>query len=227
MIFFTRIALGAGLLLASAVSAAKGSPETASRIEELKRNIQSISKANINRTDNYLEVRNELQPLVNELLALTPDRLEAEKLDDVAGAWRNLWSDQEFGPGVDASQVYQVVSKDGYYYNISRNVSPKGEFTNFLRGIYEDQGSYLKIEFTDNSVSPNFYEAGTPLVQLAKNFEAKMIPSQSIGGPIGVKGVLINSYVDDQLRIVTGNSSSSTDLSLFVLERVTAVEASQ
>lgn len=132
-----------------------------------------------------LDVRNQLQPLVNELLALAPDRLEAEKLPQVVGAWRNLWSDMPFGEDVDPAQVYQAVSSAGYYYNISRVVTARGEFTGFLRGAYSDQGSYLGIEFTANSISPDFFAPGTPLLPWAEAFESQTIPATSIPGPIG------------------------------------------
>jgi hypothetical protein len=38
-----------------------------------------------------------------------------------------------------------------------------------------------------------------------------------------VKGVLINAYVDQDLRIVTGNSASGTPMNLFILERADAI----
>jgi hypothetical protein len=219
MVLFTRLIISTSLLLSSAGFAGADRPDPEARIEQLKLSIRTIAAANTSRTDNYLEVRNQLQPLVNELLELAPDRLEAEKLPQVLGGWRNLWSDQPFGEGVDPTQVYQAVSKDGYYYNISKTLTAKGEFTSFLRGMYSDQGSYLRIEFTANSISPGFQPIGTSVLTLAEDFEAQKIPATAIGGPIGVTGILINAYVDEELRIVTGNSVSDTDLSLFILER--------
>jgi hypothetical protein len=223
MILFTRLIISTSLLVSSAGFAGAVQPDPEARIEQLKQSIREIAVANTARTDNYLEVRNQLQPLVNELLALAPDRLEAEKLPLVVGGWRNLWSDMPFGEGVDPTQVYQAVSKDGYYYNVARILTDKGEFTSFLRGAYSDQGSYLRIEFTANSISPGFQPAGTPVLDLAEDFEAQKIPATAIGGPIGVTGILINAYVDQELRIVTGNSISDTDLSLFILERAPTI----
>jgi hypothetical protein len=223
MLPMKRLIISIGLFLSTAGLAGADRPDPASRMEQLKQSIRSIASANTSRTDNFLEVRNQLQPLVNELLALAPDRLEAEKLPQVVGAWRNLWSDMPFGEGVDPTQVYQAVSSAGYYYNISRIVTAQGEFTGFLRGAYSDQGSYLDIEFTANSISPDFFAPGTQLLPLAEAFEAQTIPGTSIPGPIGVKGVLINAYVDQDLRIVTGNSVSGTDLNLFILERADAI----
>lgn len=218
-----RVIISIGLFLSTAALAGAGQPDPASRLEQLKQSIRSIASANTSRTDNYLEVRHQLQPLVNELLALAPDRLEAEKLPQVVGGWRNLWSDMPFGQGVDPNQVYQAVSSAGYYYNISRVVTAQGDFTGFLRGAYSDQGSYLAIEFTANSIRSDFFAPGTQLLPLAEAFEAQTIPATSIPGPIGVKGVLINAYVDQDLRIVTGNSESGPAMSLFILERAETI----
>ncbi len=218
-----RLIISIGLFLSTASLAGVRHPDPASRMEQLKQSILSIASANTSRTDNYPEVRNQLQPLVNELLALAPDLLEAEKLPQVVGGWRNLWSDMPFGPGVDPTQVYQAVSSAGYYYNISRVVTNQGDFTGFLRGAYSDQGCFLNIEFTANSIRADFFAAGTHLLALAEAFEAQTIPATSIPGPIGVKGVLVNAYVDRDLRIVTGNSSSDADMSIFILERANAI----
>jgi hypothetical protein len=218
-----RLIIGIGLFLSTAGLASAGHPDPASRLEQLKQSIRGIAAANTSRTDNYLEVRHKLQPLVNELLALAPDRLEADKLPQVVGGWRNLWSDMPFGQGVDPTQVYQAVSSAGYYYNISRIVTAQGDFTGFLRGTYSDQGRFLAVEFTANSIRPEFFAPGTQLLPLAEAFEAQTIPATSIPGPIGVKGVLINAYVDQDLRIVTGNSASGTPMNLFILERADAI----
>lgn len=189
------------------------------RVAELKNEIKTIALANIDRTDNFKEVRAALQPLVDELLSLTPSKLEAEKLDLVVGGWRNLWTDQGFPPFVDAKQVYQAVSPDGYYYNISQSKTPLVDFTSFLRGSYKDGGNLLNIEFTANSVREGFYPIGTPLLNLAQELESGKIKSLPVPGPIGVKGVLVNAFVDQDLRIVTGNSSIDSSSTLFILER--------
>ena len=193
------------------------------RVAELKKEIKTIALANIDRTDNFPAVRSQLQPLVDELISLAPAKLEADKLALVAGGWRNLWADQGFGPGTDAKQVYQAVSADGYYYNISLTKTPVGEFTNFLRGAYTDGGNLLNIEFTANSIRKDFFPAGTPVLALAQDFEAGKITALPIPGPIGVKGTLVNAYVDQDFRIVTGNSKINAATNLFLLERADVI----
>ena len=188
-------------------------------IQFLKKWILQIAYINQD-NDARLRIRNRLDPLVNRLLELTPSLTEEQRSALVVGSWKSIWSDQAFGFGVDVSQVYQVVNPDGYYYNISKVETEQGVFTNFLRGAYEDKGSYLAIVFTDNEIVPDFFEEGTDLVELAENFEKGDISnSQSIPGPIGITGVLMNIYVDDSLRIVYGNSLSDSRPRLFILER--------
>ena len=192
-------------------------------IDQLKSEILSISAQYTNEIELADEAREILQPLVDELVALTPVRTEAEKLDQVAGGWKNVWSFRTFGFGIDNNQVYQIVSKDGYYYNFSKINLGKVEFATFLRGAYEDVGEQLRIEFTNNNIRLGFYPLGTNLMELGESFEAGEIRSVAIPGPIGVTGDLINLYVDEDLRIVTGRSDGETVDDLFILRRVSEI----
>ena len=115
------------------------------RISELKEEILKISAENTSNLDAADEVKEILLPLVEELVSLVPQRQENEKLDQVIGAWKSVWSYRSFGFGTDYDQVYQVVSEDGYYYNIS-NVKFLGlPYTSYLRGEYKDSGDFLRI----------------------------------------------------------------------------------
>lgn len=205
-------------------SASQGRTAGESRLDYLKGSIIQIGKNNQNNLEEILDVRNQLDPLVNELLELAPSQTEAQRASLAVGGWKHIWSDQEFGYGSDLSQIYQVVSPKGFYYNISKVDSPRGELTNFLRGAYQDKGSYLSIEFTNNQATFGFYPAGTDLAHLAEEFESGHIPSQSIPGPIGVTGILMNIYVDHDLRIVYGNSISDSRPRLFLLERSAIIQ---
>ena len=188
----------------------------------LKRKILRIAERNRENPDR-LRIRNRLDPLVNTLVERTPNLTQEERARLVQGSWRSLWSDQEFGRGVDYSQVYQVVTGDNYYYNISKVHSPDGVVTNYLRGAFEAKDSYLAIEFTANAIVPGFPEDQTDLYQLATSYEAGEIRGIDIPGPLGVTGALLNIYVDRDLRIVYGNSSSDTRPRLFILRRQSTV----
>ena len=82
---------------------------------------------------------------------------------------------RNFNFGVNNKQTYQVVSSDGFYYNIAEINIARAKFTYFLRGTYEDAGDKLRIEFTDNDIRLGFSPLGTDLVELAESFEAGSI----------------------------------------------------
>ncbi len=191
--------------------------------EELIEQIIDIAKANTGKVDQAEETEEEIQPLIDALLEITPERSEAEKSSQVAGAWRNLWSNTAFGPGTNYDQVYQIVSTEGYYYNVSETKLGRLSFTSFLRGEYVDEGTQLGIRFTSNAIRYGFYPAGTALVTLTTDFEKGDIPSINVPGPIGVTGDLANVYVDDKLRIVVGAQDGQEDRDIFILERTETI----
>ena len=210
----------ATLSIAATEVSAKNVSCPSQRVAELKSQIITIATANQTRRDNILEVRAELQPLVYELLSITPERTESEKAEQVAGGWYSLWSDYRFGPFVDYAQVYQVVDLDGFYYNISRNVAPFGTTTNYLRGKFADAGAFLRIEFTRSFSVSDWLLAGQDLVELSGAAESGVINGpDDARGPIGIQGNLKNAYVDSELRIVVGRSDGEPSDGMFVMLR--------
>ena len=88
--------------------------------EELKRQITKIAEQNQSRLDNFKEVREQLEPLVQELLAETNQTLEERDAGKI-GAWQQLWTDDtddtkpnSFFATVDRSRTFQVVSGVGH-----------------------------------------------------------------------------------------------------------------
>ena len=212
------------VVLAAALSFAPLNADAApERIAQLKAQITEIATANQLRQDNLPAVRAQLQPLVDELVALVPARTEAEKAPEVVGGWRNLWSDMTFGPYLDYANIYQVVYADGFYYNISRLTPPHAEVTGYLRGVFADAGDHLAIEFTANVTVPGWLPTGADLVAAGRRVETGATVGTDQPGPIGVRGRLQNTYVDATLRIVTGQSTTDARDSLFVLERAPTV----
>ena len=209
--------------LALLSATALASNQQTDRVAELKEQIKSVATEATATDRDLLATKNELSPLVNELVAISPSQTEAQKAELVAGGWVNLWTDNNFGPTLNPANIYQVVSADGYYYNISEIPAATGKLTNFLRGAYTDEGSYLAIEFTANSVSNVPLTAGTDLTALANKVEQSLLATTPVRGPVGVTGVLLNVYVDDDLRIVWGNSTLNSRPLLFILERTETV----
>ena len=221
------LVLGPSLALARSVLSEGAPLDQPDRATQLQIEIFEIAQANTFRTDNLDSVHTQLQPLVDELVKLTPARTETEKLSEVVGSWRNVWTDLKFDPSTDLTQIYQVVFADGYYYNISRERAAEGDRTSFLRGAFFDNTDFLNIQFTREFTIQGWLPQGTNLVKIGADAE-----SGSLGGvdvadsrAVGITGQLYNSYVNGDFRIVQGSSSNRpTEKGLYILTRVDTVQ---
>jgi hypothetical protein len=239
----SRLVLGAllaatGLILQAPPSTAAGTSQVRPaptsdargvKTEALKRVIVLIAeraRGRCDEDDNNPVVGQVLNLLTDKLVRAAPARTEFEKLPQVAGGWKQVWSNLEATPGgpprcTAADGIYQVVSPDSYYWNISRSVQPGGPpGLGLLRGKYQTTPDFLRIEFTDLAVSPVVPPAGTNLVDLANRAENGEFIALPPGPPVGVSGELRNAFVDDEVRIVRGSDDRpGSPASIFVLVR--------
>lgn len=216
---------------------------TPAELAAAKADLRAIAYANISQMDQFDAVRAEIDPIVTKLRRHFGNRSAASKLPLVAGAWRQIWSDFPY-PGtslvkMDPTQVYQVVSSEGHYYNIGDQrsffVFPT---TGVLRGSYELEGNQLRVQFTNVGFRFGKLKANTDLVAYADAFESGArsylgIPGggQAPKGPVGISGTLETLYVDADLRIERGGQDDfyedgvvaveGTSNKLFILDRVT------
>ncbi|WP_413560657.1 PAP/fibrillin family protein [Bdellovibrio sp. HCB209] len=198
------------------------------RIEELKQQILEISRnaqGEYDGDDNDPAVRAELDPLVDELVSLVPVRSETEKLPQVVGSWQQVWSDGPGGGpagsgGALAAAVFQVVFPDGYYWNVAKNTIAGVNSMGFLRGKFAIDTDKLNIEFTKSVGSPGWVSEGTESYMLAMRAEVGAYDIVPTPGPIGKKGFLANTYVDEDIRICRGGGDDfGTGTYLYVLVR--------
>jgi hypothetical protein len=210
------------------------------RVARIKARIRAIAIANTTRTDNLPEVRAQLLPLVERLSALTPRLTEAEKLSRSVGPWHNLWSNLSYGSfAPDLQRVYQVVTNTGHYWNLSQapgSFPGIGPVFNALRGAYAPIPTGLAIRFTRDGLVPGTLvgRTGAGLVMLASDIERGATPLAPLPGggvaPLRITGTLTTAYVDNDLRIIGGDSAPRFDDNgvvqvpgqydlLFVLER--------
>lgn len=217
---------------------------SSAELANTKAAIRRLANANMTRTDNFAEVRAAMDPLVATLAAHFGERPAAAKLNLVAGAWRQLWSDFPYPMTsfitMDPRQVYQVVSADGHYWNIGdEKALDLFGLTGVLRGAYETSGTRLLIEFTNVGFRIGRLGKHESLVGLANGLESGdryyfPIPGggQAPKGPVGIGGTLETVYVDADLRIDVGTQDDFLDASgkvlvpgygrkVFVLDRVT------
>ena len=186
--------------------------------------IIAIAEDNISKIEMSAITQSRLQHFITALLEITPVKTEKAKSEEVAGAWRQLWTNTSFSATTNYQQVYQVVSKEGYYYNISETIINDVSFTSFLRGKYRPEGNQLEILFTTNTTRYGFYPEGTSLVGLVNDFEKGVIPNVQIPSPSTTKEFMANVYVDDRLRIVIGGEDIQNKPNIFIFERIEKIQ---
>ena len=174
--------------------------------------------------DNDPRVRQVLDSLTQRLVALTPERSETEKLPQVLGVWQQIWSDAPFtsipGACFDADEIYQVVFEDGFYYNIAEVTFPGQTSVGFTRGEYAARDSFLSVRFTNSISVFGVIEDFPDLTDASLRVESGEITPDFTRPTADEDFMLVNVYVDDQLRVVADNPQLSEAESIFVLERV-------
>jgi hypothetical protein len=250
--FLAPLALSLSLALTGCSGAVEGDDVTiesgegmltAAEVAATKAQIRAIALPNIERLDNLPQVRAQLDPLVQKLARHYGQRSATAKLRLVAGAWREIWTDQPYPMmwfrQMDYKQIYQVVSPNGHYWNLGDDklIGFIGT-TGALRGKYAPNGTKIELEFTRTGFRFGRLPKGQDLVKLASDIESGAtgiisIPGggQAPNGPIGIQGSLETVYVDGDMRIDIGNQYDFKDASgkvltpgvknrLFVLDRV-------
>lgn len=200
--------------------------------------ILKIVNQNINRLDNFKEIRAELNPLVNQLQKFQ-DLSAEESLERKIGSWKQLWTDDaddlranNFFQTVDRDQTYQIVFEGGVFYNLTVIRTPFGLLSGFLRGVYSpdyiDQKT-LNLEFTKLSLRRRgLSREGEQLLTLTQDLEDGLIGSFGLPfgtdrfprGPVGAKGTIKTVYIDEYLRIDIGQNKADGVDDLFVLIKI-------
>lgn len=205
--------------------------ERAARIAQIKAEIRELALANISRTDNRVEVRQQLNLLVLELQSLwqVPSTEVVSSLNQ--GAWRQIWADESNPepPGFtqDFTQVYQTITPFGFGYNFGLRRGPNGPVLFLLRVEASLSGVVATAEITKSLGRPTILQKGEDLMALTYQMEAGTAPGvveRTAGrfprGPIGARSQLTVNYLDQDLKIGVAPNSYTGFLEMFVLERV-------
>ena len=207
------------VLLATLISPPAQATERS--VDEIKRDIVAMAKSFTGQGDPDFAIQNQLDVLVEELLAVAPPQPPAsERIDLLVGPWKQLWGQYDYTGGDDrgvdprlgVEDIYQVVFPGGYYYNVSPYEGRRFDFIALLRGQYtfvEGYPDMIKGKFTDFPGSKSVPE-GVELWELAEMAENEELPDRTTVVPSWIvwlffgSGYLREAYTDDTMRLIYG-----------------------
>jgi hypothetical protein len=208
-------------------------------VRNVKREILDLAQSYTGQGDPDLAKQRSLDALVQKLISLSPQPPVKDRLTFLEGAWKQVWGPYDYrnekrgvDPSLGVNEIYQVVFKEGYYYNVSPDFK-KGdkakERIGFLRGEYKldrQNESLLRVKFT-NLYGVNIRPTGKPLWELPALVESDRLEGRRTILPgFVVKlffggGALREVYTDEDMRILYG--SNGKDFSkefIYVMTRV-------
>ena len=210
-------------------------------IAELKEEIIRIAGENTTRLDNFEEIREELDPLVDELESYFAANRPGDETDLVQGVWRSIWFDDPNiggrlqGVELDRTQTYQVIYGDFYYNVANSTVNVFGQkraiYHTYLKGNYqikdpanESNLGEKRINIVDLTFDKNKLKWGSlqteGLFDRVLEVDQGEIRALGIPGPEGIKGQFWNAYLDEDLRISKGIQEGAEDrINLYILVR--------
>jgi hypothetical protein len=208
-------------------------------VQALKLNIVKTAQKYEGLGDPDFKIQKELEPFVQRLLLLNPQPKVQDRLPLLFGVWKQVWGPYEYrknnrgvDPTLNAKEIYQVISPEGFYYNVSPNLDKKTrkeKNINYLRGQYElsktdSVGLNVKfIKFIGMSERPT----DRPIYDFADEAERDQLPNQITVVPrLIVKytfggGTLREIYTDENLRILYGsNKDEFENQYLYVMTKI-------
>ena len=134
------------LILITAIFSLPTFASVGDEINLLKQMIIKTAQKYQGQGDPDFKIQKELEPMVNKLLALEPQANIIDRLPLLYGVWKQVWGPYEYGdndrgvdPTLNPKEIYQVVSPEGFYYNVSPSM---------IAGTQREKNiSYLKGEY--------------------------------------------------------------------------------
>jgi len=196
-------------------------------VNTTKQKIIQLASQHKGQGDPDFLIQNSLEPLVKQLLELSPQPPVVERLPLLHGVWKQVWGpydyrndDRGVDPELGVNEIYQYIFPDGYYYNVSplyKNGNLEKIRIGLLRGKYKLESSNpnaLKVRFTKY---PGYKgrPKGMNIWDLAPLAETKQLPKDkktTIVPTIIVRlffggGYLNEVYTDEDLRITYGDNN--------------------
>lgn len=208
-------------------------------VDALKARIISLAQSFEGQGDPDQSLQGQLDVLVEELTRLSQMPSAQARLPLIEGAWKQIWGPYDYrnddggvDPTLGVREIYQVVFREGYYYNVAPYF-PNGDRS-------KEQISLLRGEFTLDSVNPNVLNVrftdypgvdkrptDEPLWTLPVKAEAGTLENRIVIVPSDLVrrffggGSLEEIYTDHDLRILYGRKNPpSTRRFLYIMTRV-------
>ncbi|MDJ0721711.1 MAG: hypothetical protein QNJ04_08780 [Desulfobacterales bacterium] len=226
-----QIFLMAGLVL----MAPAASGDAARPVAAIKADILALAQRFVGLGDPDFSRQKALEVLVAELLAAAPQPPVAARLNLLAGPWYQVWGPYDYrggergtvDPKITVDEIYQVVFRDGYYYNVNP-VQGKNRIA-LLRGEFKlvtDYPDILQVRFTHFPGNKGRPE-GIPIWELAARAEAGTLPAKTTIVPGFIVrwffggGFLREVYTDADMRITYGgdNADDRADEHIYIMTR--------
>jgi hypothetical protein len=219
-------------LFCLALSIVLSSTAYADSKQSTKNKILKLSYKNMTNEKNRDQVRLKLNKLVTKLQADSSPVTTERIVKYSPGSWRQIWSDERDNspPGApqrDLSQVYQVVSEQGWGYNFGvRFLSPEHSVTYVLAAKASVVGNEQTTEITRSFYRPTGLKMGEALIDMANEIHSgksteyiETNAGQFPKGPIGAKAILTILYIDQDLKIGTAPNVYDGRSEMFVMHR--------
>lgn len=209
-------------------------------VSSLKQKIVATAQKYQGQGDPDFKIQKELEPLVNKLITLKPQANVKERLPLLFGVWKQVWGPYEYrkddrsvDPTLNPKEIYQVISPEGFYYNVSPNMDAKTnkeKNINYLRGQYkisEKDSIGIDVKFV-KFIGMKTRPVEKEIYQYVDEAERDQLPNQITVVPRPIVklffggGTLREVYTDDNLRILYGsNNKEFAKQYLYVMTKVT------
>ena len=206
---------------------------------QLKNQILLLAKSYEGQGDADLSKQRNIEIIVQKLIQENPMPPVIDRIPLLVGTWKQVWgpydyrkNDGSVDPNLEVKEIYQVIFKDGFYYNVApfyKNGDKSREQIGILRGEYKldpDDASSLQVKFTAYpGVEPR--PSGINIWELASLAEAGQLENEITIVPSWIVklffggGKLEEIYTDHDLRILYGsNRKKDARRSIIVMSRV-------
>lgn len=226
------------ILLVMALGLASPLFAKAQTVAEIKMELITTAQKYEGLGDPDFKIQNTLEPIVKKLLATAPPQKPIkDRIPVLAGTWKQVWGpydyrngDRGVDPELGVLEIYQMVSSDGYYYNVSpqyKNGDKNQERIGLLRGEFElnkKDDNALDVEFVSfKGVEGRPTDKIWTLAALSEagtlENEITIVPSWIVKLFFG-GGTLIEVYTDADLRVLYGTGGQFDEPYLYVMTRV-------